>query len=72
MPKRYRGVVQNGVVMLEPGAQLADGTPVEVVEVETAFAPNWEIAWRMVGIARDREQCSDVSQRVDEYLLQEK
>jgi len=54
--------------MLEPDAQLADGTLVEVVEVEAAFAPNWEVAWRMVGIAHDREQRSDISQRVDEYL----
>lgn len=32
----YRGEVKNGVVVLEPGAQLSDGTIVEVEAVESA------------------------------------
>ncbi|MDW8051567.1 MAG: hypothetical protein RMJ83_03695 [Armatimonadota bacterium] len=39
MPKRYRGVVRGGVIVLEPGAQLPEGTEVEVVEHKTADAP---------------------------------
>lgn len=70
MPKRYRGTVQGGVVVLEPNACLNEGAEVEVIEVEAPFQPNWDAAWRTVGIGRDREGRTDVSERVDEYLLQ--
>jgi hypothetical protein len=32
----YRGEVKNGVVVLEPGAQLSDGTIVQVEAIEAA------------------------------------
>jgi len=70
MPKRYRGVVRGGVVVLEPDAQLREGAEVEVIERATAFQPDWDAAWRTVGIARDREGRTDVSERVDEYLAE--
>jgi hypothetical protein len=70
MPKRHRGTVRGGVVVLEPDANLREGAEVEVIEYEIPFQPNWDAAWRTVGIARDREGRTDVSERADEYLLQ--
>lgn len=70
MPKRYRGIVRGGVVVVEPDAELREGTEVEVIECASSFQPNWEVAWRTVGIARDREGRTDVSECADEYLLQ--
>ena len=34
MSVSFKGTVKNGVVVLPPGANLPDGTPVEVVAVE--------------------------------------
>lgn len=70
MPKRYRGTVSNGVVIPEPAANLCEGAEVEVIEPAPPFQPDWESAWRTVGIARDREERGDVSERADEYLFQ--
>ncbi|MCX7926389.1 MAG: hypothetical protein N2554_11365 [Fimbriimonadales bacterium] len=70
MPKRYRGTVRNGVVVLEPEARLPEGTEVEVVERVSEFQPDWQVAWQSVGIGRDREGHTDVSEQVDKFLIQ--
>ncbi len=69
MAKHYRGIVQGGVVVLEPGVDLPEGTQVEVIAPEPEFQPDWSAAWRTVGAGRDREGRSDVSERVDEFLI---
>jgi len=69
--REYRGVVKNGVVILEDGSDLPDGTKVRViVEEAQMWQPNWEVAQRFVGGVRDKEGRTDVSEKVDYYLAE--
>jgi hypothetical protein len=69
--QEFRGVVKNGVIVLEDGNELPEGTKVRViVEEATEWRPNWEVARQFVGGLRDREGKADVSERVDEYLVE--
>jgi hypothetical protein len=69
--REFRGVVKNGVVVLEDGGELPEGTKVRVIVEEAAeWRPNWEVARQFVGGLRDREGKTDVSERVDEYLVE--
>ncbi|MCS7187884.1 MAG: hypothetical protein N3B10_06330 [Armatimonadetes bacterium] len=67
----YKGVVRNGVIVLEGDGQLPEGTKVTVLveEVEeTAFETNWKRLSEIVG-AFD-SGVSDVSERKHEYLAE--
>jgi hypothetical protein len=69
--RESRGIVKNGVIVLEDGSDLPEGTKVRViVEEATEWRPNWEVARQFVGGLRDREGKTDVSERVDEYLVE--
>ncbi len=65
----YKGVVRNGVIVLEDDGQLPEGTKVMVL-VEEEFEPetNWQRLSEIVG-AFD-SGVSDVSERKHEYLAQ--
>jgi hypothetical protein len=41
-----------------------------IVEEATEWQPDWEVARQFVGGLRDREGKTDVSERVDEYLVE--
>lgn len=69
--REYRGVVRNGVIVLEDGSDLPDGTKVRVIVEEVVeWQPDWEVARQFVGGLRDREGKTDVSEKVDEYLAE--
>jgi hypothetical protein len=69
--REYRGAVKNGVIVLEDGGELPEGAKVRViVEEATEWQPDWEVARQFVGGLRDREGKTDVSERVDEYLVE--
>jgi hypothetical protein len=69
--REFRGIVKNGVIVLEDGSDLPEGTKVRVIVEETAeWQPDWEVARQFVGGLRDREGKTDVSERVDEYLVE--
>jgi hypothetical protein len=69
--REFRGVVKNGVIVLEDGGELPEGAKVRVIVEETAeWQPDWEVARQFVGGLRDREGKTDVSERVDEYLVE--
>ncbi len=78
--REYRGVVKNGVVILEDGSDLPDGTKVRViVEEAQMWQPSeekWEHFWQFLQTAwkvelREGEQVhDDVSERIDEYLAE--
>lgn len=55
----YRGVVQNGVVVLENGTVLPDGTPVEVTQVIEESTLTYLPAF---GLWRDRADFADSTQ----------
>ena len=69
--REFRGVVKNGVVVLEDGGELPEGAKVRVIVEEAAeWRPDWEVARQFVGGLREREGKADVSERVDEYLVE--
>lgn len=73
MPRIYKGVVRNGVIVLEGNGQLPDGTKVTVVveesaELETKPQTVWDALEGVVGIARSG--LSDISERKDEYVAE--
>ncbi|MFA0731827.1 MAG: hypothetical protein LKKZDAJK_001947 [Candidatus Fervidibacter sp.] len=69
--REFRGVVKNSVVVLEDGNELPEGTKVRVIVEETAeWQPDWEVARQFIGGLRDRGGKTDVSERVDEYLVE--
>jgi hypothetical protein len=66
----YRGVVKNGVVVLEDGEGLSDGTVVRVEPLATADADGrpsvYERLEALAGRARDLPH--DLARRHDHYL----
>jgi len=70
MKRVFKGVVKNGVIVLEGDGQLPDGTKVTVV-VEEATQPVetvWEVLKSLAGISRSG--LGDVSERKDEYVAE--
>jgi hypothetical protein len=65
----YRGTVKNGVVVLEPGAVLPDGTSVRVEPEQQPVISDEELdpAWRMDELA-GATGLSDLSVNIDHYL----
>ena len=71
----YRGTVKNGVVVLEPGAELPEGTAVKVEpdSWESVFpkapleAPELDPIWRMAELAVDTG-IPDLATNLDHYL----
>jgi len=69
MRQPLHGVVENGVIVLEEGCSLADGTAVIVIpEEDVVFSPDWQKAWQTVGMGVDREGKTDVSENVDRLV----
>lgn len=74
----YRGKVERGVVVLEEGARLAEGTEVTVVAAqagvaEAARGPEVSVWAKMVELARwaESQPCSlpeDLAENHDHYL----
>lgn len=70
--KEYRGVVKNGVVALEDGSDLPDGTKVRVQPSDEA----WERFWKFLqatweaGLKEGEQVSDDISERVGEYLAE--
>ncbi len=66
----YKGTVKNGVVVLEPGANLPEGTQVRV-EAEPPAATNSDAEsdplWRMGELAVDTG-IPDLAVNIDHYL----
>lgn len=61
----YRGIVKNGIVILEPGAALPDGTSVEVQAI--GDLPTWgEVLKDVIGKAEDLP--SDFARNHDHYI----
>lgn len=66
----YRGEVKGGVIVLEPGAQLAEGTVVSVHPMDAAAAQkngDADELWRMGELAADTG-IPDLSINHDHYL----
>ncbi|MFA0765390.1 MAG: hypothetical protein BDTLLHRC_000343 [Candidatus Fervidibacter sp.] len=77
MMQEYRGVVRNGVIVLEDGGELPEGTKVRViVEEAMEWRPDWDGFWQFlreawsVGLREGEQPASDVSEKVDEYLAE--
>lgn len=71
MRQPLHGVVEDGVIVLEEGHSLPNGTAVIVIpEEEAIFRPDWQKAWQTVGIGGDREGKTDISENVDRYLAE--
>ncbi|GIV21258.1 MAG: hypothetical protein KatS3mg023_3009 [Armatimonadota bacterium] len=71
MRQLLHGVVKDGVIVLEEGHALPNGTAVIVIPDEAAsFRPDWQKAWQTVGIGVDREGRTDISENVDRYLAE--
>ena len=69
--REFRGVAKNSVVVLEDGNELPEGTKVRGIVEDTAeWQPDWEVARQFIGGLRDRGGKTDVSERVDEYLVE--
>jgi len=69
MKRVFKGVVKNGVIVLEGDGQLPDGTKVTVIVEETTIRPtNWEQLEKIVGLFDSG--LSDVSERKHEYLAE--
>lgn len=65
----YKGTVKNGVVVLEPGAKLAEGTEVRVEPKSPSPAGDRELdpIWQMGDLAVDCGP-ADLSVNADHYL----
>lgn len=65
----YKGTVRNGVVVLEPGANLPEGTVVRVEAEAPAqdFDPGLDPVWRMPEPAVDTG-LPDLAVNIDRYL----
>lgn len=66
----YEGTVQGGVVVLEPGARLPDGTLVRVEPISkcaTTTEPKIVDAFRIGELAADTE-IPDLATNIDHYL----
>jgi len=69
MRQVFKGVVKNGVIVLEGNGHLPDGTKVTVIVEETTIRPtNWEQLEKIVGLFDSG--LSDVSERKHEYLAE--
>lgn len=68
--RTYRGVVRNGAIVLEPPVALPEGTEVEVSELSPPLQPDWEVAQRYVGAVRSAPDTVNVSEQVDEILVE--
>lgn len=68
--RTYRGIVQNGIIVLKPPAALPEGTEVEVTELTPPVLPDWEVAKQYIGTIRSSDKTVDVSERVDELLTE--
>lgn len=66
----YRGTIKNGVVQLEPGANLPDGTPVEVRPLQELPATNNndKPLLRYAQLARHTSLPSDLAAQHDHYI----
>ncbi len=53
----YRGIVKNGVVVVEPGAKIPEGTPVQVVPLDQDAHKGGELP--AFGLWRDRTDLPD-------------
>lgn len=62
----YRGQVKNGVVVLEDGPPLAEGTRVEVKPMEQVEQTVWQKILRLAGKARTLP--TDAAENHDHYL----
>ncbi len=64
----YKGTVKNGVVVLEPGAKLAEGTVVSVEpEIKPAADEELDPAWRIGELAKPTG-IPDLGVNADHYL----
>ncbi len=61
----YQGTIKNGVVVLEPGSQLPEGTPVRVLTAEPPPSLA-EVSEEVAGKAVDLP--SDLAKNHDHYL----
>ncbi|MFA0757410.1 MAG: hypothetical protein PVTTEEND_000912 [Candidatus Fervidibacter sp.] len=75
--REFKGVVKNGVVVLEDGNELPEGTKVRVIVEETMeWRPDWDGFWQClreawsVGLREGEQPAPDVSEKVDEYLAE--
>ncbi|MFA0750357.1 MAG: hypothetical protein SLRJCFUN_000760 [Candidatus Fervidibacter sp.] len=75
--REYRGVVRNGVIVLEDGGDLPEGVKVRVIVEEVVeWQLDWDGFWQFLREAwsaelREGEQpASEVSEKVDEYLVE--
>jgi hypothetical protein len=75
--REFWGVVKNGVIVLEDGSDLPEGTKVRVIVEETAeWQPDWDGFWQFlreawsVGLREGEQPAPDVSEKVDEYLAE--
>jgi hypothetical protein len=77
MMQEYRGVVRNGVIVLEDGSDLPEGAKVRViVEEAVEWQPDWDGFWQflreawLAELREDEQLASEVSEKVDEYLAE--
>jgi hypothetical protein len=75
--REFRGIVKNGVIVLEDGNELPEGTKVRViVEEAMEWRPDWDGFWQFlreawsVGLREGEQPAPDVSEKVDEYLAE--
>lgn len=71
MPRIYKGVVRNGVIVLEGDGQLPDGTKVTVL-VEEEAKPEQQRVWQALREIAGKFQSglSDVSENKDKYVAE--
>lgn len=62
----YRGTVKNGVIVLEAGAPLPEGTEVELAPVSARGRTVWEKLVALAGTVDDLP--ADAAEQVDHYL----
>jgi hypothetical protein len=75
--REFRGIVKNGVIVLEDGGELPEGTKVRViVEEAMEWRPDWDGFWQFlreawsVGLREGEQPAPNVSEKVDEYLAE--